>query len=188
MVDNPDPSYFKGADLPVEGVSWYDAVEYCNARSAAEGLDAVYTIDSTNVTMDKTKNGYRLPTEAEWEYAARAGTSEIYNTGENTITTEQANFYDSGIRKTTAVGSYAPNAWGLYDMHGNVWEWVWDRYGAYKNTDTLSEDPDGAVSSAIRVIRGGSWDFSARDLRSAFRGYGYPLGMGGNLGFRVVCR
>jgi formylglycine-generating enzyme required for sulfatase activity len=142
-VGGTNPSRFKGDDRPVECVSWYDAVEYCNARSIKEGLTSAYTIDKNlkdpnnrapmgydirwTVTWNRSANGYRLPTEAEWEYACRAGTTTPFSTGGN-ITGKDANYVE---KNTTPVGSFAPNPWGLYDMHGNVWEWCWDWFAAY---------------------------------------------------------
>jgi formylglycine-generating enzyme required for sulfatase activity len=171
-----NPSHFKGDNLPVEQVSWFDAVNYCNKRSVKEGLNPAYTVNGENVTWNKNANGYRLPTEAEWEYACRAGTISPFNTGNN-ITTNQANYngdkpYNNNAKgiyreKTTEVGSFTPNAWGLYDMHGNVWEWCWDWYGEYSKT--AQTDPSGASPGAYRVIRGGSYNFDAQFLRSAFR-------------------
>jgi formylglycine-generating enzyme required for sulfatase activity len=186
-VMGSNPSYSAGDDLPVEQVSWYDAVAYCNARSVQRGLTPVYTINGTNVTMDISKNGYRLPTEAEWEYAARAGTTTAYNTGAS-ITTAQANF-DNSINETVAVGSYAPNDWGLYDMHGNVLEWVWDWYDTYpSNAQTNPTGPASGLSG--RILRGGAWNNSAEDVRSAFRFGGSldPTDKDPSGGFRVVRR
>jgi formylglycine-generating enzyme required for sulfatase activity len=130
-----NPSRFKGDNLPVEEVSWYDAVAYCNQRSEAEGLNPAYVINGTDVRWNRAVNGYRLPTEAEWEYACRAGTTTPFNTGDN-ITTDQANYegnnpYNNNAKgvyreRPVNVGSFAANPWGLYDMHGNVWEWCWD--------------------------------------------------------------
>jgi len=145
------------------------------------------------VTWNKNANGYRLPTEAEWEYACRAGTATQFSTGNN-ITTSQANYngnypYNNNAKgtyreKTITVGSFAPNAWGLYDMNGNVWEWCWDWYRGYGSV--AQTDPVGASSGASRVKRGGSWGDNARDVRSAYRSYGTPSDRGGDLGFRLV--
>ena len=209
-----NPSDFRGDNLPVENVTWVKAVEYCNRRSHREGLTLAYRIDGNNVTWNRDATGYRLPTEAEWEYACRAGTTTAYNTGNN-ITTEQANF--NGRRKwqevvetinefgivtrtridrqegedrerTTPVGSFLPNDWGLYDMHGNVCEWCWDWYGDY--TTGAQTNPTGAASGDGRVLRGGSWYILAQYLRSAFRyynsGINYPNYRISHFGFRVV--
>jgi formylglycine-generating enzyme required for sulfatase activity len=206
-VMGTNPSYFKGANLPVERVSWYDAAEYCNRLSQKEGLTPAYTIDkgrsdpnNTNsddtvrwlVTWNANANGYRLPTEAEWEYACRAGTTTPFNTGNN-ITTGNANYdgnnpYDNNAKgtyreRTTPAGSFAPNPWGLYDMHGNVWEWCWDWY---EYTSGMQTNPRGAVSGANRVQRGGGWGSSAALVRSAYRGHYTPSNRIYNLGFRLV--
>jgi len=203
-----NPSRFKGANLPVERASWYDAVEYCNRLSQKEGLTPAYTINksrsdpnNTNdydevrwlVTVNPNADGYRLPTEAEWEYACRAGTTTTFNTGNN-ITTGNANYngnypYNNNAKgiyreKTTPAGSFAPNPWGLYDMHGNVFEWCWDWYGEYSVSSQV--DPRGAGSGASRVIRGGSWGDSAACARSAFRYSFYPSDRYYFIGFRLV--
>jgi formylglycine-generating enzyme required for sulfatase activity len=193
-VMGTNPSYCKGAGLPVENVSWYDAVAYCNARSKKEGRSPAYTIKGEDVSWDRSADGYRLPTEAEWEYACRAGTTTPFNTGDN-ITTAQANYdgnspYNGNAKgqyrkKTTPVGHFPPNAWGLYDMHGNVWEWCWDWYGDYPSG--AQTDPSGASSGASRVIRGGSWDYYAQVLRSAYRFNRGPSGRFIRVGFRLVC-
>jgi len=192
-ITGTNPSYFKGDNLPVEMVSWYDAVEYCNKRSQKEGLTPAYTRNGDNVTWNRNANGYRLPTEAEWEYACRAGTTAPFSTGNN-ITTSQANYdgnypYNNNAKgtyreKTTAVGSFAPNGWGLYDMHGNVWEWCWDWYGAYGSGSQT--DPVGASSGSDRVYRGGSWIINGRFVRSASRSGNTPSNRYNYLGFRLV--
>ena len=203
-VIGTNPSSFSGDDLPVECVSWMDAIQYCNARSVQEGLTPVYTVEGQAISWNRSANGYRLPTEAEWEYACRAGTETPFNT-ETSISAEEANYWGHypyliednyftqsnletkpGVyRQTTvSVGSFQPNAWGLYDMHGNVGEWVWDWYGGY---DTQAQDdPTGPVSGTLRVNRGGGWNDFAKNLRSAYRATLPPDSSSFNLGFRLA--
>ena len=213
-VMGENPSFFRGDNLPVEKVSWYDAIEYCNRLSEREGLTPVYTInkdkaDPNNlnvmysnqfhpdplrwtITWDKNANGYRLPTEAEWEYACRAGTTTRFWSGDDEMSLsgkvnaadltfiermgkndfEWVNFHD-GFDSTSPVGSFAPNPWGLYDILGNVYEWCWDWYGSYPSEP--QSNPTGAVSGTERVIRGGSWINGGDYLRSAARGSAVPL-------------
>jgi formylglycine-generating enzyme required for sulfatase activity len=199
-----NPSFFKGDNLPVEQITWFDAIEYCIKRSQKEGLSPAYTmtnrkpetgypITSATVTANWNANGYRLPTEAEWEYACRAGTKTPFSTGNN-ITTDQANYdgnspyRDNPIGKfretTTAVGSFPANPWGLYDMHGNVWEWCWDRHGRYPNGGQT--DPRGPNIGDVRILRGGNWNGQAQYLRSSYRNADYPHYKNRNVGFRVV--
>jgi formylglycine-generating enzyme required for sulfatase activity len=193
-------------------VSWYDAIEYCNKRSEQEGLTPAYTIDKSQsdpnnqsnndklkwlVTWNQETNGYRLPTEAEWEYACRAGTTGPFNTGEN-ITTDQANYdgnypYNNnptGMNRggPTYLGSFEPNSWGLYDMHGNMWEWCWDWDGDYPRLyfENSMTNPVGPSSGKSRIRRGGSWADPARYLRSANRGGAYPSDRNFTLGCRLV--
>lgn len=182
-----NPSNFSGDNLPVESLSWLDAVRYCNARSEQEGLTPAYRIDGEQVQWDRSAGGYRLPTEAEWEYACRAGTATPFNT-ESSISAEEANYYGhypyeieenyfsqgnlstqpGQYRQTTVpVGSFSPNAFGLYDMHGNVGEWVWDYYGDYEAGE--QSDPVGPLSGTLRVYRGGGWNDFAKNMRSSYR-------------------
>jgi formylglycine-generating enzyme required for sulfatase activity len=185
-------SGFNGDNLPVADVSWFDAIEFCNRLSKREGLTPAYTINDTDVTWDRSADGYRLPTEAEWEYACRAGTATPFSTGNN-ITTKQANYdgypYNNNAKgtfrnRTVEVRNFKPNSWGLYNMHGNVWEWVWDLYGEYENEAQI--DPVGASSGIHRIIRGGSWLVHAEFLRSANRYNISPSFTGNAVGFRLV--
>lgn len=203
-VMGENPSYFSGEDLPVESISWLDAVAYCNARSQQDGLVPAYAIDGTNISWDRSANGYRLPTEAEWEYACRAGTNTPFYT-ETSISAEESNYwgdypymiedhyFDQGnletkpgvYRQTTVeVNSFSPNAWGFYNMHGNVGEWVWDYYGEY--SAELQVDPTGPETGTRRVYRGGGWNDFAKNLRSAYRA-AMPQENGNyNIGLRLV--
>ena len=189
-----NPSRFVGRRLPVENVSWFDAAAYCNLRSQQEGLAPAYTIKGGEVAWNRDAGGYRLPTEAEWEYACRAGTKTPFSTGAR-ITTEQANFNGTipaahtllpGIFRgaTTPSGTFPPNPWGLYDMHGNVYEWCWDWYGEYRIG--LQQDPTGPARGSEKVIRGGSWNYPAFRLRSASRARDVPAYRGGGVGFRLL--
>ncbi|MBE9115157.1 formylglycine-generating enzyme family protein [Lusitaniella coriacea LEGE 07157] len=175
----PDPSSFRGAKHPVERVSWYDTEEFCKRLSKQTGHE------------------YRLPSEAEWEYACRAGTTTPFHFGA-TLTDQLANYDASEIyanepkgeyrQQTTEVGSFPFNAFGVYDMHGNVWEWCadhWhDNYNGVPNDGTiwLSSNEDGA-----RLLRGGSWDYYPRCCRSASRYWDYPGSRSYAIGFRVAC-
>jgi formylglycine-generating enzyme required for sulfatase activity len=184
-VMGSNPSYFTG-DLqrPVEQVSWNDATNYCGKLTAQERgagrLPAGYE--------------YRLPTEAEWEYACRAGTTTATAYGDS-LSSAQANFNGNNpyggaavgpyLERTTAVGSYAPNAWGLYDMHGNVWEWCLDWWGDYPSGSVT--DPKGPASGSLRMIRGGAWNIRGGYCRSADRGGWSGTGAGKSVhGFRAV--
>jgi formylglycine-generating enzyme required for sulfatase activity/TolB-like protein len=175
-----NPSNFKGANLPVEKVNWFDAVEYCNRRSQQEGLTPVYTINGENITWKRNANGYRLPTEAEWEYACRAGTAAAYSTGAD-ISTSQAAY---GLKSTSAIGRFRPNAWGLFDMHGNVYEWCWDLYDDYGGG--AQTNPVGPSAGSDRIGRGGAWGSDVSELRSAYRGSFTPSLRGNLVGFRLA--
>jgi formylglycine-generating enzyme required for sulfatase activity len=179
---NPDPSYFKGNNLPVEQITWYDAVEFCARLSRLTGKK------------------YRLPSEAEWEYACRAGTTTPFHFGE-TITDKLANYNATFTyaeepeseyrRKTTPVGSFTANAFGLYDMHGNVWEWCYDDWhGDYNDSPNegiawLERNNDDSDNNS-RVLRGGSWSYDPSACRSACRSSNNPAYRNNDFGFRLV--
>lgn len=179
-----NPSEFKGDNLPVEKVTWYDAIEFCNAMSQREGLTPVYTISVDNIQADWSANGYRLPTEAEWEYAARGGKgSKGYKySGSNEV--DEVGWYKSNSgKKTNPVGRKIANELGIYDMSGNVWEWCWDSRRTISESKT---DPRGADSERFRMRRGGSWTSDAVFIRPANRNSFSPSSSSSTLGFRVV--
>jgi formylglycine-generating enzyme required for sulfatase activity len=164
-----NPSQFKGnANHPVENVSWDDVQEFIRRLNAKEGGAR-----------------YRLPTEAEWEYVARAGTTTHWSFGDSESQLGRYTWYDGNAkRQTHPVGQLQPNPWGLYDMHGNVYEWVQDWYGKYASDTAV--DPAGPSSGSVRVDRGGSWGSTARNCRSALRFLGAPGGRVDDLGFRLL--
>jgi formylglycine-generating enzyme required for sulfatase activity len=229
--------YGKGNNYPIYNVNWYDAIVFCNKLSIKEGLNPVYSINGeTNpvkwgsiptsnnetwnrVSMDKNKNGYRLPTEAEWEYACRGNypnkaterNTKPFGIGDGTkMVSGMANFdatksydlnrggeYDSTsstyLNKTTKVGSYTANNYGLYDMHGNLWEYCWDHSEGYSSDSQT--DPTGGgrpfygydpIRNPTRMIRGGCWNIDAGHLRSAGRVSASPSPRGKYSGFRLV--
>jgi formylglycine-generating enzyme required for sulfatase activity len=178
QITGANPSLFKGDDLPVETVSWEEAVAFCRKLTDREGFP------------------YGLPTEAQWEYACRAGTTTPFNTGQ-IISTDQANYdgdhtYGNGRKgidpqKTREVGGLAPNAFGLYDMHGNVWEWCSDWYDEKYYAGSPGVDPSGPSGGATyRVLRGGSWNYNPGICRSANRDWITPNLRYSNVGFRIV--
>jgi sulfatase modifying factor 1 len=179
QVMGKNPSRFEGDGRPVERVSWFDAVKFCNQLSEKMGLEPVYKIVGEQVAWQKEKNGFRLPTEAEWEYACRAGTIDYYSSPIDGI----AWYYENSGRSTQGVGQKKPNDFGLYDMLGNVWEWVWDWYAGYPSEPT--DNPSGPDTGSYRVGRGGSWFSGAHYCRSAIRGGDGPGSRGGDLGVRL---
>ncbi len=177
--------YYKlGDNYPVEGVSWFDCVSFCNELSQAGGFTKCYTMTNiryhyqgthifwADVSCDFDANGYRLPTEAEWEYACRAGTTTRFYTGDSDSDLDRAGWYrgNSGSQKQE-VGQKQVNAFGLYDMHGNLWEWCWDWYssGYYGTRPDPDSNPTGASSGTFRVARGGGWLNSDQGCRSPNR-------------------
>ena len=182
-----NPSDFRGDNLPVEQVRWYDAVSFCNRLSKREGLEPCYTINDTDVTCDFTKNGYRLPTEAEWEYAARGGNqSQGYKYSGSNNPDAVAWYYDNSENQTHDVGSKQPNELGIYDMSGNVWEWCWDWYALDYYENSPYDNPKGPNIGLPRVRRGGCWANIARHVRMANRSYVIPSSSSNYLGFRLL--
>jgi formylglycine-generating enzyme required for sulfatase activity len=184
------PSSFKGSDdLPVEKVSWLDAVKFCNELGEKEGLKSFYELEAGTARVpDWAGSGYRLPTEAEWEYACRAGSATAFSFGDDIKAPlgDFAWFGGNSEGKTHRVGQKRPNAFGLYDMHGNVWEWCSDWYGGAYYRHSPVDDPPGAGQATHRVMRGGSWFLDPQYARSASRGRRTPEKRIGELGFRVA--
>ena len=207
---SPWPDYGDGDNYPAYFVSWYDAIVYCNKRSRAEGLTPCYSIDDSTVpeewgtvpssedaTWDSVicnwnANGYRLPTEAEWEYAARAGDNTVDSltysgTSEVNKLGDYAWYDDNSDNTTHVVGTKKANAYGLYDMSGNVKEWCWNWHTIIYNTETEGgSDPTGASDGSLRVNRGGSWNIGSNLCAVSYRGYSDPYDRSNGRGFRVV--
>ena len=169
-IMDENPSTFKGEQLPVETVSWKDAVTFCNALSAKERLELCYSFTGEAITFHTEANGYRLPTEAEWEYACKAGTTDIRYGELDAI----AWYKDNSEKTTHNVGTKAPNTWGLYDMLGNVWEWCSDIY-------------DETVYGSYRILRGGGWYDEERGCLATNRRRSHPTSFKiDDLGFRIA--
>ncbi len=179
-----NPSLMKGDDSrPVDQVSWFDAAAFCNKLSELAGLMPCY--DIRNRTCIFSRNGFRLPTEAEWEYACRAGANTKYYTGNEEGSLDRASWYRTNSEGTThSVGQKDPNAWGLFDMHGNVWEWCNDWQGNYKNC--TKENPRGPNWGYSRVLRGGGWHYPAVGCRSTYRHRAKPEYRLSTVGFRIA--
>jgi formylglycine-generating enzyme required for sulfatase activity len=172
-------SHFKGPKNPVEMNSWPEAALFCNMRSRGEGLKPCYDEDTGR--CDFAADGYRLPTEAEWEYACRAGTTAEFSFGDDSGHLKQyAWFGENAGKKTQPVGQKKPNAWGLYDMHGNVAEWCNDVYEKQYYASAPAKNPRGPGDGKRRVLRGGAWNSTAEACRSAAR-------VGENPGFEDAC-
>ncbi len=190
-LELPNPSHFKGDKYPVEMVAWVNAAVYCNERSLEEGLTPCYNEDTWECSFNA--NGYRLPTEAEWEYAARAGSSDKFYFGnEKKNLKNYAIYIKNSSGKTAAVGSRKPNSWGLYDMYGNVAEWCNDIFSAdYYKASSLS-DPSGPKKGKERVLRGGSWSDQEEVFGSASRAMDGSINdaciLRDTIGFRCVRR
>ncbi|HEY3864079.1 MAG TPA: SUMF1/EgtB/PvdO family nonheme iron enzyme [Verrucomicrobiae bacterium] len=172
-VQLPDPSHWQDNPKgPVERVRWRDAKQYCNERSLLENLKPCYNEKTAEWDCDDSASGYRLPTEAEWEYACRAGTDGPYDFGTPDKLRQYAWFADNADEKTHPAGQKKPNGWGIFDMYGNVSEWCEDVYSPTYYAHSAAADPQGPPSpgkDVKRVMRGGSWKASAAMCRATFR-------------------
>lgn len=180
MDTNPSP--FVGFDLPVSNISWVEAIHFCNKLSKMLGFDTCYSFRNGKVEWDTSANGFRLPTEAEWEYSCRAGTSGDFAGTGNPL---DMGWYDinSGA-KPHPVGTKFANQWGIFDMHGNVWEWCWDWFDPFYYSKSSSTNPLGPEDGTNKVVRGGSWQLGTTFARSSSRRF--PEEQKSNFGFRIV--
>ncbi len=189
-VMDSNPSNYVGKDnLPVDSVNWFDAVQFCNRLSDLAGLDRCY--NEKTWRCDLSKNGFRLPSETEWEYACRAGTTTPYNTGAGEKNLSEAAWYGNITAGNShniphPVATRKPNAWGLYDMHGSLWEWCNDRYRETYNAPVPRSDAEGPHNTPTRVIRGGSWINNPEFCRSSTRDFYTPGLHYLDIGFRVA--
>lgn len=176
------------ADLPATHVTWADALAFCNALSVREHLTPCYAQGADgDWTWDRTADGYRLPTEAEWEYACRAGQDGWWFWGDDPKGADAHAWYrGNSSMQPHPVGRKQPNGFGLHDMASLVWEWCWDRFGPYQDSETPADNPTGAVDGDGRVVRGGSFDDPPEILRSARRGFARPEARNFYLGLRCV--
>ncbi len=183
------------SQLPKAYVTWYNAVEFCNTLSVQDGLTPAYTGSGTTWSWNQSADGYRLPTEAEWEYACRAGSTTAFANGPITVPgygpldpnlDAMGWYYGNSDSQTHDVGGKQANAWGLYDMHGNVWEWCWDSWNGLAYSPDSVTDPVSPDPGSYRVLRGGSWYNNAQFCRSAARLYDYPGSGGLYVGFRLM--
>lgn len=198
----PDDEGWGRGQRPVINVTWYDVVQYCNWLSRQNGLKEVYAIQDSVVTADWKAKGYRLPSEAEWEYAAREGGKEVrYGNGKNIANPKEINYngeqwtvspifkhcvFGENREQTIPVGTFSPNALGIHDMSGNAAEWCWDWYheGYYENSPL--ERPHGPDTGETRVVRGGSWNSGAEDMLLPFRMTVTPRKSSNEVGFRLA--
>ncbi|NJD05924.1 MAG: formylglycine-generating enzyme family protein [Methylococcaceae bacterium] len=175
----------KADERPVNNVSWFDAVEFCNRWSQRDGLQLYYRIKGEKVLPIPDADGYRLLTEAEWEYACRAGSTTTWSFGDDEARLGEYGWFEANSGGTPhPVSRLLPNNWGLYDLHGNVWEWVWDRNGDY--SEEAQTDPQGPPEGIGRVLRGGAFGFGPWILRAASRNRVRPDYRFRTFGFRCA--
>ena len=179
-----NPSVFKGRSRPVENVSWFDCFEFCNKLSDKEGLEKAYTINGEEVECDFKASGYRLPTEWEWWFAAKANDDFEYSGSDNPDEVAWTDENSNG--ESHGVGQKKANGFGLYDMAGNVWEWCWDWYTYIDWKDIPTEDSTGPSTGSLRVRRGGSWGFGESYARLSYRFKSNPSSRENRRGFRFT--